>query len=95
MAKIVAIYGIGQQYLGGQTLHTSWYPALADGLQAAGKPRINPNDLDLVFYGDVFRPAGAKSGIPLIMPEAITEGSDLADGLVGRSRLPVGNGQAR
>ncbi|GAB2569685.1 PGAP1-like alpha/beta domain-containing protein [Spirosoma areae] len=73
MAKIVAIHGIGQQYVGGHTLHSSWYPALCDGLRAAGKPEVPAEDLELVFYGDLFRPAGTKAGIPLIQPDELTE----------------------
>jgi hypothetical protein len=73
MAKIVAIHGIGQQYLGVNTLHSNWYSALCDGLQAAGKPIVPANEVELVFYGDFFRSTGTKAGIPLIQPEDITE----------------------
>lgn len=73
MAKIVAVHGIGQQYLGSHTLHNTWYPALCDGLRVAGRKVVDENDVDVVFYGDLFRPAGTKAGIPLIQPEDVTE----------------------
>ena len=72
MAKIVAIHGIGQEYLGGHTLHTTWYPALCDGLRAADKKIVAGDDVEVIFYGDLFRPSGTKAGIPLIQPEDIT-----------------------
>ena len=57
MASVVGVHGIGQQSAGPNTLYKNWFPALADGLEAAGGS-IGPEGLVCAFYGDLFRPAG-------------------------------------
>ncbi|MFF7280100.1 hypothetical protein [Streptomyces griseorubiginosus] len=59
MARVVCIHGIGQQFVGELGLHSSWFPALADGLTRAGSPDlVGPDDVRCLFYGDLFRPPG-------------------------------------
>ncbi len=62
MPLIVAVHGIGQQFKGPNVLHSEWYPPLRDGLAKAGVKLDRPSDLACPFYGDLFRPAGTKSG---------------------------------
>ncbi|MFF0015153.1 hypothetical protein [Streptomyces sp. NPDC005374] len=58
MARIVGVHGVGKQRLGGNTLLKDWQPALADGVERAGGPRLTAADLHMAFYGDLFRPPG-------------------------------------
>ena len=61
MPSIVAVHGIGQQFKGPNVLHSEWYPALRDGLIAAGV-ELRDSDLACPFYGKLFRPPGTKAG---------------------------------
>ncbi len=61
MARVIAVHGIGQQVKGAHTLHADWLPALRDGLARADVTRFAADDLACTFYGDLFRPAGAKA----------------------------------
>lgn len=59
MARVVAVHGIGQQVSGEDSLHTSWWKAISDGLRRAGAHGVVPEaNLSMAFYGDVFRPDG-------------------------------------
>lgn len=59
MARVVAVHGIGQQLLGEESLLTTWWPAMADGLRRAGADGVvSRSDIAMAFYGDVFRPPG-------------------------------------
>lgn len=58
MGRIVAIHGIAQQFKGEHSLAAGWLPALRDGLGRAGATLDQDTDLSVVFYGDLFRPAG-------------------------------------
>ncbi|MEW2623268.1 hypothetical protein [Streptomyces sp. NPDC048106] len=57
MARVVGVHGIGQQLLGEHQLGAAWAPALADGVTRA-KGRLDPDDVGMAFYGDLFRPVG-------------------------------------
>jgi hypothetical protein len=63
MAAIVGIHGIAQQFKGGYQLGTVWFDALRDGLAAAGYraagDALAPGDLQVAYFGDLFRPTGA------------------------------------
>jgi len=65
MAVIVGIHGIGQQFRGGYALRTAWFDALRDGLVRAGHSvaaeALEPQDLCVSFFGDLFRPPGAMA----------------------------------
>jgi len=66
MAVIVGVHGIAQQFKGGYQLGSVWFDALRDGLKAAGyraaADALAPTDLRVAFFGDLFRPKGAKAG---------------------------------
>lgn len=57
MGQLIGVHGIGKEYLGRSQILKLWAPALSDGLEAAiGHPPPSPPDLDLAFYGRLFRP---------------------------------------
>lgn len=60
VARVVCVHGIGQQVQGEDRLRAAWWPALTDGLRRAGAAEglVAATDLEVGFYGDVFRPAG-------------------------------------
>jgi len=70
MPRIVGIHGIGHQYGGASTLRSEWLPAIQDGLAAAGHrtlaDKVTGRDLNVAFFGDLFRPLGslAMNSIP-------------------------------
>ncbi|MBN1171820.1 MAG: hypothetical protein JXA67_06560 [Micromonosporaceae bacterium] len=62
MVGIIGIHGVGKQFLGRQQLLELWRPALGDGVErAVGRASDGP-DLDLVYYGDLFR--GRATDVP-------------------------------
>jgi hypothetical protein len=65
MPKIVGIHGISHQYEGSAILNAQWLPALHGGLSAAGcrtlADELTSRDLNVAFFGDLFRPPGALS----------------------------------
>ncbi|MFI6011346.1 hypothetical protein ACIBAG_21435 [Streptomyces sp. NPDC051243] len=75
MTRVVLVHGIAQQFRGGQTLLADWYPALCDGVALAGGPRLDPGEVAMAFYGDLFRPAGHRGlGIPELDAGDVEEG---------------------
>jgi len=60
VSRIVLVHGIAQQYKGPESLWAECAPALCDGVRFAGEA-VDPRDLSIAFYGDLFRPAGARS----------------------------------
>jgi hypothetical protein len=58
VARIVAVHGIGNQFLGEHQIGAIWLPALRDGLARAGHSLASDEDLICAFYGDIFRPKG-------------------------------------
>lgn len=54
MARVVAVHGAFNELSGPHELHGKWLPALRDGLWQAGA-HIEPTDLRICFYGDLFR----------------------------------------
>jgi hypothetical protein len=69
MGQWVGVHGIAQQYRGREETLNEWIPALADGLEWATGRRIKP-DLDIAFYGDLFR----RSDFPDYEPKPRTKG---------------------
>ena len=65
MAAIVGIHGIAQQFRGGYQLGSVWYDAVRDGLVAAGHRSVAealaPADVQVAFFGDLFRPPGSMA----------------------------------
>lgn len=66
MALVVGIHGIAQQYRGGPELTRVWFDALRGGLEVAGyratADGLAETDVRVAFFGDLFRPRGAKAG---------------------------------
>jgi hypothetical protein len=74
MTRVVLVHGIAQQYKGAQTLLADWYPALSDGLAPTGAAPAR-QDVDMAFYGDLFRPAGHRGpGEPELEAADVEEG---------------------
>ncbi len=79
MAKILAVHGIAQQYTSAAQLRDLWLPALKGSFELAGKPPFVDNDLQVVFWGDLFRaPAqefkgGDNLGVELEAPASSLE----------------------
>ncbi|WP_225847961.1 GPI inositol-deacylase [Streptomyces sp. HPF1205] len=68
MAAIVVVHGVGKQYLGPRSLHGGIADALLDGVGlatardrgAGAGPRLRAEDVEVAFYGHLFRPPGTK-----------------------------------
>ena len=79
MAAVVGVHGIAQQFRGGYQLGTVWFDGLRDGLAVAGyepvASALAPTDIRVAFFGDLFRPPGAKAGgEPPYMPTDVEPG---------------------
>jgi pimeloyl-ACP methyl ester carboxylesterase len=75
MARIVGIHGIAHQVRGPEVLRTTWAPALRDGVALSGAEPPDEADLQIAFYGDLFRAKGAKAvGGPQHMAADVEEG---------------------
>jgi hypothetical protein len=61
MAKVIAIHGIAQTYEGDATLKEEWLTGMNSGLSEAGHAWLRDEDLDVVFYGSLFRKPGMRS----------------------------------
>jgi hypothetical protein len=73
----IGVHGIGQQYLSRREILDLWIPALSGGVEWATGRRIQP-DLDLAFYGRLFREAE---------PERTTKGTVNSDDLADLANL--------
>ncbi len=62
MATIVGVHGAFHQLWGPLEVGNRWTPAIRDGLWHAGRD-IDPADVDMAFYGDIFR-ANVDDGRP-------------------------------
>jgi pimeloyl-ACP methyl ester carboxylesterase len=75
MARIVGIHGIAQQVRGPEVLRATWVPALRDGVALSGAEPPDEADLDIAFYGHLFRPRGGKAvDGPLYVATDVEEG---------------------
>src|ERR1700746_3003595 len=61
MARIVCVHGIAQELKSRESLLAEWSPSLCGGVSNAGG-HIEPSDIDMAFFGLLFRPSGGKSG---------------------------------
>ncbi|MFI0960635.1 hypothetical protein ACH4S8_04315 [Streptomyces sp. NPDC021080] len=78
MARVVGVHGVGKQTLGEETLRRQWLPALNDGLTHAGSAdRLATADMEVGFYGDLFRPEGEF----LAVGDPPYTSADVAEGL--------------
>jgi len=95
MARIVCIHGIAQEYKSRESLLAEWVPSLRGGVGNA-KGEIAEGDVDMAFYGLLFRPPGGKKGpaaeaaapqVPNYGPGDLDEGletellAEIADGV--------------
>jgi pimeloyl-ACP methyl ester carboxylesterase len=56
MDRLIGVHGIGYKYRTREQVRTEWVPALHGGLEwALGYRPANPPDLDIAFYGYLFR----------------------------------------
>jgi len=62
MARIVGVHGAFHQLWGPHEIASRWVPAMRDGLWHSGIS-IEPSDVQMAFYGDLFR-ANAADGRP-------------------------------
>lgn len=60
MSRVVLVHGIAQQYRGPESIWATCAPALRDGVRFAGSV-LDPGDVSVAFYGDLFGPRGARS----------------------------------
>jgi hypothetical protein len=75
MPLIVGIHGIAQQVRGPEVLRATWMPALRDGLTLSGAEPPDETDLEMAFYGDLFRAPGGKAvGGPTYVATDVQEG---------------------
>lgn len=61
MARVVVVHGIGQEFLGPESMGRDVGPALRDGVRLAGGPRLKPEDVAYAFYGDLYFEEGTRS----------------------------------
>ena len=62
MASVLCIHGIAQELKSRESLLAEWAPSLAGGVSNAGG-RLDQSNIDMVFYGGLFRlPGMTKSG---------------------------------
>ncbi|MFD5817808.1 antibiotic ABC transporter ATP-binding protein [Streptomyces sp. NPDC127038] len=61
MARVVVVHGIGQEFLGPESMGQNVGPALRDGVRLAGGPRLEAGDVACAFYGDLYFEAGTRS----------------------------------
>ena len=59
MSRIVGVHGAFHQLWGPHEVAGRWVPAVRDGLWHAGV-ELDPADVTIAFYGDVFRPTFAE-----------------------------------
>jgi hypothetical protein len=82
MALVVGIHGIAQQYRGGAQLREAWFPALQDGMTAAGyrsaAESLPRDELRVSFFGDFFRPRAALGGPPPVGAKDLTSHDEIA-----------------
>ena len=75
MTRIVGIHGIAQQVRGPEVLRATWAPALRDGVALSGAEPPDEADLEIAFYGDLFRAKGGKAvGSPPYTAADVEEG---------------------
>ncbi|MGW0189632.1 antibiotic ABC transporter ATP-binding protein [Streptomyces sp. NPDC003362] len=61
MARIVAVHGIGQEFLGPEQLRRDLVPALQDGLSPDGATPVTSADVACAFYGDLYFAPGTRA----------------------------------
>lgn len=81
MAEIVVVHGAGNELWGPASVAARWVPALADGLARQGG-RVDPDDVAIAFYGDLFREDPEAGSVPPVDTEqAIATVAELVHGV--------------
>jgi len=81
MARIVMVHGAGNDLWGPASIKAKWFPALADGLAWHGVT-IEPSDVRIAFYGDLFREDPQRGYEPPVdAAAAIARVEDVVKGL--------------
>jgi len=62
MSRVVCIHGIAQELESRDSLLAEWVPSLCGGISNAGG-QLDPTDVDMAFYGILFRPPGSKGAM--------------------------------
>src|SRR5947209_6782502 len=74
MSAIIGVHGILYDYLGEETTASAWGPALRDGLRRAGHADLADRaEVEIVFYGNLFRPRGGKGQLPHLTVEDLDD----------------------
>jgi hypothetical protein len=77
MARIVMVHGAGNSLWGPASIRARWYPALSDGLAWHGI-EVSASDVEVAFYGDLFRKDPERSYDPqLDIREILANASDV------------------
>lgn len=89
MTKVVGVHGAFHELWGPHQVAGRWVPALRDGLALAGASDLDPADVTMAFYGDLFRPQpGAElSDAELAAIAARTGITDAATAIAGDAGL--------
>lgn len=78
MTRVLAVHGINNTYSARPVMAQEWIPALLGGIELAdGTGLLGQEDIDCVFYGDIFRQPGRTLGEEDL--EAL-EAEDIEDG---------------
>ncbi|MCP2328835.1 hypothetical protein HDA40_007342 [Hamadaea flava] len=85
MARVVVVHGINNTYASRPQMADRWIPALRGGLDNAvlegliAPVEVAASDVECVFYGDLFRPAGRRlSGdVPPLTADDVEDGPEL------------------
>jgi pimeloyl-ACP methyl ester carboxylesterase len=80
MARIVCVHGIAQELKSRESLLAEWVPSLRGGVSNAGS-HIDESDVDMAFYGLLFRPSDAKGGADVAVGLPNYTAGDLRDPL--------------
>ncbi|MEH2535131.1 hypothetical protein V1277_005572 [Bradyrhizobium sp. AZCC 1588] len=79
MSQVVCIHGIAQQLKSRESLLAEWAPSLCGGVSNAGG-NLDPADVDMAFYGILFRVPGSKDAaqIPAYKPGDLDDPLEIA-----------------
>jgi hypothetical protein len=79
MSRVVCIHGIAQELKSRESLLAEWTPSLCGGVSNEGG-RLDPADVDMAFYGLLFRPPGSKDAaeIPNYRPGDMEDPLEIA-----------------
>ena len=89
MTTVVAVHGAFHELWGPQQVAARWVPALRDGLGFVDAADIDPDEVSIAFYGDVFRQRpGAELTDPMLAEIAARTGiTEAATAFVGDAGL--------